>query len=109
MTQIQGCSTRQLTTAALAACWFAATPAAADETTPGTLPAGDAKTPIFLTADSAIAPDAWYSSQHFHFAKKAGFGYTRHLKFGEHALSIGVRGPVMPRQKALGLNFRIRF
>jgi hypothetical protein len=65
----------------------------------------------FLLAPPA-APDErprWLAGDNFHIAKKAGIGYTRRLKFGERALRFSVRGPVMRKQKALGLAFRIRF
>jgi hypothetical protein len=64
---------------------------------------------LLAPADEPTERPGWLTVDHFHVAKKAGFGYTRSLKFGERTFSFGVRGPVLRKQKAVGLNFRIRF
>jgi hypothetical protein len=93
-----------------ALCTFIAAPAAAIE------PAGtsqrsleDGREVLLAIATEPDQNAGWLAGDNFHIAKKAGVGYTHRLKVGERALSIDVRGPVMRKQKALGLAFRIRF
>jgi len=93
-----------------ALCMFLAAPAAAiDAIGTDPLPLENDREYLLEAPAESHDPDGWLARDNFHFAKKSGVGYTRHLRLGERAFTIGVRGPVMPRQKALGLAFRIRF
>lgn len=89
---------------------FMAAPAAsADPLATEQLTRQDDRELLLTDSDALDETSGWFADENFHIARKSGFGYTRRLKFGDRALSIGVRGPVMRKQKALGLAFRIRF
>jgi len=45
----------------------------------------------------------------FRLHKKSGFAYTRHLKVSERPFVFDIQGPVLRKQEALGLAFKIRF
>jgi hypothetical protein len=91
-------------------CTVMASPAAAiDPAETDPLPLEGDREYLYATPARSDGRAGWLAGDNFHIAKKAGIGYTRSLDIGEHALSIGVRGPVMRKQKALGLLFRIRF
>ena len=91
-------------------CMFMASPAIAiDPQETRQAPLEEDREYLLATASEAGEREKWLSSDNFHIVKKAGFGYTRRFKLSERAFSIGVRGPVMRKQKALGLAFRIRF
>jgi hypothetical protein len=93
-----------------ALCTFMTAPAAAiDPAETNQRPLEDSREVLFAIATEPDENTGWLASDNFHIAKKAGIGYTHRLKIGERSLSIGVRGPVMRKQKALGLAFRIRF
>jgi hypothetical protein len=110
VTQNRGTQAGTIFAAGLTLCWLAATPAAADDAINLAIPVDDPQlgfSPLDIEPDPSAA--GWLAAQHFHIAKKSGFGYTRRLKLGERSMSLSIRGPVMQRQKALGLRFRVRF
>lgn len=45
----------------------------------------------------------------FHIQKKSGFAYTQRFGSSDRAFVFRVQGPVMQKQKALGLTFKICF
>jgi hypothetical protein len=51
---------------------------------------------------------SWFG-RNFHIQKKSGFAYTRHFAMSERPIVFRIQGPVMRKQKALGLTFKIRF
>jgi hypothetical protein len=53
-------------------------------------------------------PGSWFGPS-FHIQKKAGFAYTHHFALSDRPLIFRIQGPVMRKQKALGLTFKIRF
>jgi hypothetical protein len=53
--------------------------------------------------------EAGWFGPNFHIQKKSGFAYTRHMKVAERPFVFRIQGPVLRRQKAVGLAFRIRF
>lgn len=74
----------------------------------------------FLAAGPAFAQDTstnieepreetnWFSPN-FQLHRKSGFSYTRHLKVAEKPFIFRIQGPVLRKQEALGLTFKIRF
>ena len=52
--------------------------------------------------------DGWLRRS-FHLQKKAGFAYTHQFETSDKPLILRIQGPVMKKQKALGLTFKIRF
>jgi hypothetical protein len=104
------CEIRRIAITALTLWGFGPGSAAADDPLPVLdIASASERDPGPLALGGVTEPSHWLAAHNFHFAKKSGFGYTRHLKLGERSFSFGVRGPVMPKQKALGLAFRIRF
>jgi len=97
------------TLTALVLCIFAASPAAAIDPTEAELPRDGEREILLAPSDASPERADWLTGDSFHIAKKAGFGYTRKLKLGDRTYSFGVRGPVLRKQKAVGLRFRIRF
>ena len=51
---------------------------------------------------------SWFG-RNFHIQKKSGFAYTRHFALSDRPFVFKIQGPVMRKQKALGLTFKIRF
>jgi len=47
--------------------------------------------------------------RNFHIQKSAGFGYTQHFHMSDKDIVFKVQGPVLRKQKALGLTFKIDF
>jgi hypothetical protein len=50
-----------------------------------------------------------WSGPNFHLHKKSGFAYTRHMRVAERPFVFRIQGPVLRKQKAVGLAFKIRF
>ena len=50
----------------------------------------------------------WFGPN-FHLHKKSGFAYTRQVKLAERPFVFRIQGPVLRRQEAVGLAFKIRF
>jgi len=96
-------------TAAAAFALHTATPALADEPTAKITLADD------LTLEAPDAPsdegeEKWrWLSSNVHLHKKNGLAYTRRLKLADRNLVFGIQGPVLRKQEALGLTFKIRF
>lgn len=96
-------------TAAVALSFHTATPALADEPAAKVTLADD----LALEAPDPPSDEAeekwrWFSPN-VHLHKKSGFAYTRQLKLADRNLVFGVQGPVLRKQEALGLTFKIRF
>ena len=51
---------------------------------------------------------SWFNSS-FHIQKKSGFAYTHRLAASDRPFVFRIQGPVMRKQKALGITFKIRF
>ena len=101
---------RRMAITALALWGLGPDPAAADDPPPTLdIPSESEPDSGTLALGDVTEPLNWLTGHHFHLAKKSGFGYTRHLKLGKRSFAFGVRGPVMRKQKALGLAFQIRF
>ena len=64
---------------------------------------------ILMQEDAELRKKNSWLSPNFHFNEKAGFGYAKELKWGDRSLVFRVRGPIMRKQKALGLRFRLKF
>lgn len=45
----------------------------------------------------------------FHIQKKSGFAYTHHFGMSDRPIIFRIQGPVMRKQKAVGLTFKICF
>lgn len=76
------------------------------------------RTPIVLYQDLQELPTespkepidepSWFGPN-FHLHKKSGFAYTREVKLAERPFVFRIQGPVLRRQEAVGLAFKIRF
>jgi hypothetical protein len=96
-------------TAAATLAFHAAAPAFADEPVAKTTVAEDLSLEVpEAPADDAQEGSRWFSPN-LHLHKKSGLAYTRHVKFADTDLVFGVHGPVLRKQEALGLTFKIRF
>ena len=65
------------------------------------------RTPI-ATAETPSEQIRWLGSN-FHLHRKSGFAYTRSLTVAERPFVFDIQGPVLRRQEAVGLAFKIRF
>jgi hypothetical protein len=64
---------------------------------------------ILMASDGeTTASNGWLGSN-IHLHSKAGLAFTRQLKLGEQPIVFGLKGPVLKKQKALGLTLLIRF
>ena len=64
---------------------------------------------ILISEENELREERAWFRQDITLHEKAGLAYTRGLKLGERPLVFGIKGPVMKKQKALGLAFKINF
>lgn len=64
---------------------------------------------ILMNEDPELEKKGSWLSPNFHLHEKAGLGYAKKLKWGDRPLEFRVRGPIMRKQKALGLRFKVNF
>ena len=69
----------------------------------------DLRAEILLSMDEQPEEDRRWFSSSLRLHLKSGVVYTRHLTINEKPFVFGVQGPIMRKQKALGLRFKIRF
>lgn len=85
-----------------------ALPAFADP--PSEPPPGEAKAAVILVpAIEPLEGRSGWLRRNFHLQKSAGFGYTQHFRVSDKDVVFKVQGPVLRKQKALGLTFKIKF
>jgi len=66
-------------------------------------------TVILVPAAEPLGGRSSWLRQNFHIQKSAGFGYTQHFRVSDKDFVFKVQGPVLRKQKALGLTFKVRF
>jgi hypothetical protein len=82
-------------------------PAAAEPPADSPLRAELAPQVLYPSSDDLNEHRSWLSPNfHLH---KSGVGYTQHFRVSDRPFVFKVQGPVMRKQKALGLTFAIRF
>ncbi len=86
----------------------AAVPAFADPPTAEQATKGLSPKILYPRVNDLDEDGSWFRSN-FHIQKKSGFAYTRHFTMSERPFVFRIQGPVMRKQKALGLAFKIRF
>jgi len=96
-------------TAAAAFTLQTAAPAPADEPTAKITLADDLSLEIPDAPQDEVEEKWRWLSPNVRLHKKSGLAYTRHLKLADRNLVFGVQGPVLRKQEALGLTFKIRF
>jgi hypothetical protein len=72
-------------------------------------PSQRAPAEILVPAIEPLEAHNGWLGRSFHLQKSAGFGYTQHFHVSDHDFVFKVQGPVLRKQKALGLTFKIRF
>jgi len=63
---------------------------------------------LFAPVDDLDRDGRWLSAN-FHLQKKSGFAYTHRTALSDRPFIFRIQGPVMRKQKALGLTFKIHF
>jgi len=96
-------------TAAIAALTFPISPALAEDTPVKDALRRNLHREILISENAELRQEGGWFSPDIHLHRKAGFSYTHHLKLGKRPLVFRIKGPVMRKQKALGLAFKIRF
>jgi hypothetical protein len=63
---------------------------------------------LISSTDEPRAKGGWLA-ENVRLNAKYGFAYKQKLKMGDRPVVVRIRGPVMRKQKALGLTFKIDF
>lgn len=69
----------------------------------------DLRREILLTSLKEPSAETDRFSSNFRLHKKSGFAFTRRLRMADRLFVFRVQGPVLRKQEALGLKFKIRF
>ena len=79
------------------------------EDTPEEAVRSDLRREILLTNLNEPRAETNRFSSNIRLHKKSGFAYTRRLRMADRLFVFRVQGPVLRKQEALGLKFKIRF
>jgi hypothetical protein len=86
----------------------AAAPAFADPPTAEQATEGRLPEVLRPRVDHLDRDGRWFRSD-FHIQKKSGFAYTHRFATSDRPLVFRIQGPVMRKQKAVGLTFKFCF
>jgi hypothetical protein len=64
---------------------------------------------ILMNENGVPTKKGSWLSPNFHLHEKAGLGYEKKLQWGDRPLVLRLRGPVLRKQKAVGLRFNLNF
>jgi hypothetical protein len=67
------------------------------------------KSEVLLSIDGLENSERPWIPSNFHLHGKSGFAFTHRAEFADRPLIFRLQGPVLRRQKALGLTFKVRF
>ena len=67
------------------------------------------KSELLLSSDGLVNSERSWLPQNLHLHKKSGFAFTHRTEFADKPMLLRLQGPVLRKQKALGLTFQIRF
>ena len=67
------------------------------------------KSEVLLSSDGLENSERPWLPPNFHLHKKSGFAFTHRTEFADKPMLLRLQGPVLRKQKALGLTFQIRF
>jgi hypothetical protein len=81
--------------------------AGADEPSAGMLPMDGLAEPL-APENGHSGPPGWLGENWF-YRKHVGLEYRRELKLGDHAVELGLQGPLMQKKKSAGVTVEIRF